>query len=172
MTCTALLLPGHAAAPAGDPRLAPIPFADEGLSITAPSGTVALGTGSPGGTFTGQLGTVTVTAPAGVPSWTASVTLTSSFRVTQGDRTWVLPNDRVSYLSGTGSLTNIVGLNLCAAGQLTTPVNLVESRTAYSCAGLTGLRSTSVGWNPTLTIQTQPTDPAGTYTGTITHSVA
>ena len=172
MGCTALLVSGHAAVPTGDPSLAPIALADRGLAISAPNSPVALGSGSPGSAFRGQLGTVTVTAPAGMSSWTASVTLTSSFRVAQGGKTWVLPNDRVSYLSGTGSLTNIVGLNLCAAGQVATPVSLVDTRMAYSCAGLTGLLTTSVRWNPTLTIQTQPTDPAGTYTGTITHSVA
>ena len=170
VTCAALLASAHAA-PAGDARIAPVDLADSGLSISAPSGPVGLGSGAPGTTFDAPLGDVTVTAAAGVSSWTATVTLASSFRVTQGDQSWVLPDDRVSYRSGAGSLTNIVGLNLCSTGLLDAPATLVQTRTAYSCQGLTGLLSTSVRWNPTLTIKTQPTDPAGTYTGTITHSV-
>lgn len=175
MACAALLTSGLTSAHtalAGDARLASVPLADGGLSISAPSGPVTLGSKSPGSTFSGRLGTVSVTAAAGVSSWSAGVTLSSSFRVTQGDQIWTLPDDRVGYLSGTGSLTNILDLSLCTPGQTTSAVSLVESRTAYSCTGLTGLLETSVSWNPTLTIDTRATDPAGTYTGTITHSVA
>lgn len=171
MACAALLTSAHAA-PVGEARLAPVALADSGLNISAPSGPVGLGSGAPGKTFSAQLGTVTVTAAAGVSAWTASVDLTSSFRVTQGDQSWELPDDRVSYLSGAGTLTNIVDLNLCEAGQLTTAVSLTQPRTAYSCRELVSLLSTTVSWNPTLRIETQGSDPAGTYTGTITHSVA
>ena len=170
MTCAALLTAAHAA-PAGEARLAPVTLADSGLSISAPSGPVGLGSGTPGSTFSAQLGTVTVTAAAGVSSWTATVTLTSSFRVTQGDQSWVLPNDRVSYYSG--PRTSVLGL-LDSCGTLqAAPQTLDQSRPVFRCSKpLVGDVSGSIGWNPTMTIKTEPTDPAGTYTGTITHSVA
>lgn len=171
VACTAVLTSAHVVPARGGPQLAPVPLETPGLSISAPSGPVSLGAGAPGDSLSAQLGTVTVTAASGVSAWTATATLTSSFRVTQGDQTWVLPNDRVGYLSGPGTLTNLLG-SLCTAGQLATPQTLAQTRTAYSCAGITGLFTTTVRWNPTLTIRTQPTDPAGTYSGTVTHSVA
>ena len=63
-------------------------------------------------------------------------------------------------------------LSLCTAGQSAEAVTLVQTRTAFRCSGLLGLTASTVSWRPTLSVQTQPTDPAGTYTGTITHSVA
>lgn len=169
VTCAALLTTGHAA-PSGDVRAAPISLAEGGLSISAPSGPVALGSGAPGSTFSAELGAVTVTAASGVSSWTASVTLTSRFRVTQGDQSWMLPNDRVEYLAG-AALPGGLGVDLCTPGHLT-PQTLAQPRTAFSCAGILSLTSTSLSWSPTLRVRTQPDDPAGTYTGTITHSVA
>lgn len=105
---------------------------------------------------------------SGVSSWTAQVTLTSAFLVSQGDQTWYLPNDRVSYLSG-GPTAGTISLNLCTRGQLGAQT-LVQTRDAFRCQGMLGLTTSSVSWNPTLTIRTEATDPAGTYTDTITHT--
>lgn len=170
MTCAALLTSAHAA-PAGDARLAPVALADSGLSISAPSGPVDLGAGAPGSTFDAQLGEVTVTAAAGVLSWTATVTLSDAFSATQEDQTWDLPKSRVSYLSG--PRTSVLGL-LDSCGTLQSGAQtLDQSRPVFGCSEpLVGDVSGSISWNPTLTIETEATDPTGTYTGTITHSVA
>ena len=44
------------------------------------------------------------------------------------------------------------------------------ARTGFTASAETGL--TSVTWNPTITVTLPSTAPAGTYAGTITHSVA
>lgn len=171
MAGTALLTSAHAAPASAAPQLAPVMLA-EGLSISVPSGPVALGSGAPGSTFSRQLGTVTVTASSSIRSWTASVTLTSSFHVTQGDQSWPLPNDRVRYRSGPATSVLSGLLDLCSSKQLAAET-LVQTRAVFGCSNplILGSVAGSVSWNPTLTIQTEPTDPAGTYTGTITHSV-
>jgi hypothetical protein len=170
LVCTNVLTLGHAAPAAGEAGLAPVSLAEPGLSISAPTN-AALGSGAPGTSFSRRLEAVTVTSGAGVTQWTATVTLTSAFTVTQGDQSWHLPNDRVLYSSGPAT-AGTVSLSLCTAGQTSVAATLVQSRTAFRCSGLLGPSTSSVSWRPTLSVQTQPTDPAGTYTGTITHSVA
>jgi hypothetical protein len=46
------------------------------------------------------------------------------------------------------------------------------SRTAFSSASLLQLGSVSVSWNPTIVVNIPASAVVGTYTGTITHSVA
>lgn len=167
VTLGALATSAHAVAPQGV-AMAPIPSADSGLSISAPSG-AALGAGPAGTDFSAQLGPVTVSAPAGVSQWTATVALTTAFGVTQGDQTWYLPGDRVHYRSGAAT-AGTAALALCTPGQLASQT-LVQTRTAFRCQGLPGLTASSVSWRPTLTVDTGPTDPAGSFAGTITHSV-
>jgi len=48
-------------------------------------------------------------------------------------------------------------------------VNLATSKTAASWSGV---GSNTVTWNPTLTLSLLPSQVAGTYSGTISHSVA
>ena len=171
VTCATLLSPTHAVPARAAPRAEPVRLADSGLSISVPSGPVSLGTGGAGTSFTASLGTVTVTAPVGATTWTASVALTSSFRVQQSGQEWVLPNDRVTYsVTGLSSVLTAL-LGSCS---VTPSQTLVQTREVARCARplVLGGVAGSVSWSPRLTVQTQPTDPAGTYTGTITHSVA
>ena len=148
------------------------PSADA-LSITAP-GSTNLGTVATGGTLSTQLGSVTVSSSAALASgWTATVTLTGQFKVTQGANTATFPASRVQYWSGAATGSTGILAGVCTPGQATSVVaaTLASARTAYSCGAIVAT-SSSLTWNPTLVISTQSSDPAGTYTGTITHSVA
>ncbi len=162
---TAIHLPSAAAAP----RLAPIKLAD-GLSVSAPA-SASLGSGAAGSTLSGQLGTVSVAA-SGTLGWTASVSVSAPFTVTQSGQSATFPATRLRYWSGPATATG-GGLGLsCTPGQLTSVLaqTLAFTRTAFACTlGVIG--SSSASWNPTLVVQSQSGDFAGTYTGTITHSV-
>lgn len=145
----------------------------DALAITVPStsdlGTVASGTT----TRSASLGTVTAT-DTGVlfvllPSFTASV---SSSNLTTGGATSAetIPKANISYWSGpatatTGSQNPVPGQANAAAA-----VSLSAPRTAFSSSGLVLTITTS--WKPTIIITIPAAAVAGTYTGTITHSVA
>jgi hypothetical protein len=71
----------------------------------------------------------------------------------------------VSYAPGAATSTTGAGTFTPGAGGA-----LGTSQTAFTAASETG--ATSVTWNPTITVTLPSTVVAGTYTGTITHSVA
>jgi hypothetical protein len=137
------------------------------LSITTPA-SVNLGTVSPGGTITGQLGSVTV-HNTGFGSWTVTVTATS-FTTGTGTPAETIANSNVSYWPGpataqTGTATTTPGQATAAQAQ-----SLNTSRTAFSQQS--GGATTSVTWNPTLNISIPASAVAGDYTQIVTHSVA
>jgi len=145
----------------------------QALSITAP-GSTNLGSAQAGQTVSKQLGPVTVSSDGGlVLGWTATVTLSGQFTVTQAGRTATFPASRVKYWSGPATASTGIGAGLCLPGQagLVDAVALTASRTAYACGSLIST-SSSLTWNPTLVVTTLGSDPSGTYSGTITHSVA
>ena len=165
--------PVHGAAAATLVALLAVPSPARALSITAP-GSTNLGSVGGGQTLTAQLGSVTVSSNAAVAlGWSATVTLSGQFTVTQGAQSATLPATRVRYWSGSATASSGIGATICLPGQPTsgTSVALTSTRTAYSCGALIST-SSSLTWNPTLVITTQASDPAGTYTGTITHSVS
>jgi hypothetical protein len=141
------------------------------LSVSVPTskdlGSVATGTAS----ISGQLGTVTVTDNRGVllGSWSASV---SSTDFTTGGATSneTIDKGKGAYWSGNATATS--GTATFVPGQLTSgnAQDLSVSRTAFSASAIVGNNSAS--WNPTVTITIPSGAVAGTYTGTITHSVA
>ena len=140
------------------------------LAITVPSSAVLPNT-TPGGTTTAQLGTASVTDNRGMTnaSWTVTVTATT---FTTGGKTpaETIPLTQISYWSGpatasTGSATLTPGQPNAAAA-----VNLTAPRTAFSLAN--GSTINSASWNPTLTVSVPAAAVQGTYTATITHSVA
>jgi hypothetical protein len=141
------------------------------LSISAPA-SKDLGTGSTGaGTLSAQLGAVTVTDTRGalLGTWTASV---SSTDFTTGGATAneTVAKGQVTYWSGTATASS--GTAVFTPGQATSgnAQALSASRTAYSAAAIVG--NNSATWNPTLTVNVPAAAVAGTYSGTITHSVA
>lgn len=88
-----------------------------------------------------------------------------------GKRLRSLPNDRVTYSVGT--LTSLLGalLDSCSY-QASQPLDQTRQAARCSRSLVLGGVGGSVSWNPRVRVQTQSTDPAGTYSGTITHSVA
>jgi hypothetical protein len=141
------------------------------LSISAPASS-GLGTGSTGGgTLFAQLGTVTVTDTRGalLGAWTGSV---SSTDFTTGGATAneTVAKGQVTYWSGTATASS--GTAVFAPGQAiaANAQDLSVSRTAFSATVIVGNNSAS--WNPTVTVNVPAAAVAGTYSGTITHSVA
>jgi hypothetical protein len=152
---------GSATAAVADATNATFAITGTGLGITVPASTVALASVSTGAaTASGQLGAVTVADNRGalVNSWTATVT-TSAFvtGTSTPNETVTVPN--IAYDSG--AFTAHSGQGTFVAGTLTTP----PSYTA-------GAGNSSTTWNPTLTFTLLSSQVAGTYTGTITQSVA
>ena len=141
------------------------------LSISAPSsaslGSVATGTA----TTSAQLGAVSVTDARGalLGAWTGSV---SSTDFTTGGATSdeTIAKANVDYWSGAATATT--GVGTFTPGQATALVKqtLGSSRTAFSAAAVIG--NNTATWNPTAIVNVPAASVAGTYSGTITHSVA
>ncbi len=135
------------------------------LSISAPPGTVALGAPQVASissrTFTGPLGTVTVTDErGGATTWVASVISTAFTPVPANT---AVPALNVSY--GPGAIT------LSASVTTVTPVTTDLTGVSPVVNGTsTGLSTAS--WNPTISIVAPANSAPGVYSGTITHSVA
>ena len=141
------------------------------LAITVPASTVALATGTVNtgaASASGQLGAVTVADSRGalLNSWTTTVSST----------TFVLPGasptadetvavNQIAYSSGAATASSGLGVFVPS-----TLANGALPGTAGSHTALAGNSSTT--WNPTLTFTLLSSQVAGTYTGTITHSVA
>jgi hypothetical protein len=142
------------------------------LDIDAPAA-ADLGDGAPGGTITGQLGTVTVTDSRGAAdaSWEASVTATV-FQTGGGTPAETVTPEEISYWSGPATATT--GNGTFTPGQLTAgdaePLSSVTPLVAFTHTGGTGGNTAS--WNPTLVVNVPLDSIAGVYTGTVTHSVA
>ncbi|MEU8272278.1 hypothetical protein AB0B89_34645 [Sphaerisporangium sp. NPDC049002] len=137
-----------------------------GLTITAP-GAVNIGSVASGGaTISGQIGPVTVTDLRATlnGSWTATVTGTD---FTTGGATGpeTIPVINVSYSPGPATATTGTGTFTPGAGGI---INVLEI--AFTGTALTG--NNSATWNPTLTVTIPAAAVGGTYTGTVTHSVA
>ncbi|MCG5472238.1 hypothetical protein LADH09A_006276 [Micromonospora sp. LAH09] len=142
------------------------------LDIDAPA-SADLGDGAPGGTITGQLGTVTVTDSRGAAdaSWVASVTA-SVFQTGGGTPPETVLPEEIDYWSG--PLTASTGNGTFTPGQPTAgdaaPLSSGTPLTAFTHSGGTGGNTAS--WNPTLVVNVPLDSIAGVYTGTVTHSVA
>ena len=139
------------------------------LAITVPASTVALNTGTVNtgaASASAQLGSVTVADTRGalVNSWTATVSSTAFTTGTATTNETVAVN-QIAYSSG--AFTAHSGLGVFVPGLL---VNGTLPGTAGSYTGAAGNSSTA--WNPTLTFTLLSSQVAGTYTGTVTHSVA
>jgi hypothetical protein len=140
------------------------------LAISVPA-SASLGSGIPGTTMTGSLGTVTVTDLRGalVGSWTASVTSTD---FTTGTATAAETVDKANVSYASGAATSSSGTGVMLPGQLTTLLaqSLSVSRTAFSATATVG--NTAAVWIPTVSVAVPAGAVAGTYSGTLTHSIA
>jgi hypothetical protein len=170
-TAAALVVPTAAqAAPSGDTTVTFILSAGA-LSITTPA-TAALGSAAVGAaTITAQLGAVTVTDARGLllGAWTTAVTATS-FTTGAATTPETLPNSAVAYWSGLATATTGLGVGIPGQIAAVNAQTLSTSRTAFSKTA--GVGNNSSAWNPTLIVTVPAEAVAGTYTGTVTHSVA
>jgi hypothetical protein len=133
------------------------------LSISAPTGSVSLGSqvasNSPS-TISGSLGVVTVTDQRGGPTtWTASV-ISTAFTPPAGPAD---PASNVSYGAGTVTASTAVVPVVVAASNLTGVSSVVTGTS-------TGISSAS--WNPVISVFVPANFAPGVYSATITHSVA
>jgi hypothetical protein len=137
------------------------------LAITVPASTVALATGTVNtgaATAAGLLGPVTVADGRGllVNSWTTTVSSTTFVTGTSTTNETVAVAN-IAYASGAS--TAHTGLGLFVPTLVPTALGADASYT-----GAAGNSSTT--WDPTLTFTLLSSQVAGTYTGTVTHSVA
>jgi len=114
-----------------------------------------------------QLGDITVTDNRGslLTSWTATVSSTD-FKIGAGGTHLEIAKANVSYASGAATASTGLGVDVPTL----VPVTLDTSRTAFSHTGVVGTQSST--WNPTVSVTVPADATAGTYSGTITHSVA
>ncbi len=137
-----------------------------GLSISQPN-TAALSSAVTGASsLQGTLGDLTVTDRRGLNlgTYTASVVGTA-FTTGTGTANETIAASNVSYaaplsIGGDGTAVRAPGV----------PGAIDTTRTAMTATGTVG-NNTSV-WNPTITVSLPASAVAGTYTGTVTHSVA
>jgi hypothetical protein len=144
-----------------------------GLTISVP-GTASLGSVATGSSqVSGSLGSVTVSTgvSVGTGSWVATV-VSTAFTTGGGTTYERVAASSVRYSAGAVTATSGVAAGLCTPGQALGPESLDTTRTAMSCGGISLLSATSVTWRPTLTITLPASAVAGTYSGTVTHSVA
>lgn len=143
-------------------------------SITVPTsknfGSVPTGTS----TFSAQLGTVTASA-SGIlglaPSFTATVSATV-FKTGGGGPSESVPRASILYWSGPATAFSgaLVGGFTPGQPHAALAQDLSVARVAFSGSALAGTISAS--WNPTIVINLPASAVAGSYSGTITHSVA
>jgi hypothetical protein len=133
-----------------------------GLSISAPTGSVSLGSqvaATSSSTISGPLGVVTVSDQrGGVTTWTASV-ISTAFTPPSGPAD---PASNVSYAAGTITASGVVP-TAAPAPDLTGVSPVVTGASS-------GISTAS--WNPTITVIVPANYAPGVYSATITHSVA
>jgi hypothetical protein len=151
------------ALPAGATTPATFNLTAGGLSISAPTSSVSLGTqtvSNTSSTISGSLGVVTVSDQRGGPTtWVASV-ISTAFTPPSGPAD---PASNVSYAAGTITASALVVPIAVAAGDLTGVTTVVTGTS-------TGISSAS--WNPTISIFVPANFAPGQYSATITSSVA
>ena len=140
------------------------------VAITVPS-SANLGSAGGGSTISAKLGTVTVTGSGLVaPSFVATVS-TTVFKTGGGTANETIGKASIRYWSGPATaVSGLLGGGTPGQPTASDSVDLTVARTAFSGTG--SLLSISVSWNPTLVINLPQSAVVGTYTGTITHSVA
>ncbi|MGW7466093.1 hypothetical protein ACWGJT_15660 [Streptomyces xantholiticus] len=140
------------------------------LSITVPAA-VNLGTAFPGSSISRQLGQVQVSDRRGRQNavWTATVSA-SDFTTPGGGAARQISRSQVSYWSGQATTTMGTGTRVPGQATSAQAQSLSVPRTAF--AKTSGNGNNTTAWQPTLIFAVPATAVGGTYTGTVTHSVA
>jgi uncharacterized repeat protein (TIGR01451 family) len=135
------------------------------LSITAPA-SATLGSAAPGGTSSASVGIVQVTDErAGVDGWTATTSATD-LTTGGGTRAETIPVGDVQYLiSGFTSTTGSATLTRTHVTDLAGTAQAVVTATNVN-------GDNSAAWNPVIQVSVPRGAVGGTYSATITHSVA
>jgi hypothetical protein len=139
-----------------------------GLGVSVPASAILSSSTNIGiTTLSSQLGDVTVADNRGsiAASWTATVSSTD-FKIGAGGAHKEIAKDNVSYASGAPTASSGLGVDVPTI----VPVALDSSKQAFAHTGVIGTQSTT--WNPTVSVTVPADASAGTYSGTITHSVA
>jgi len=140
------------------------------LTVSDPADKALGSVGTGTSTLTSQLGAVSVSDGRGAfnGTWTASVASTD-FTTGGGSAEETIGKAQVNYWSG--AATSTTGTAVFLPGQALAPAAqaLSASRTAYSASAVIGNNTAS--WNPTVVVNIPAQAVAGTYSGTITHSV-
>ena len=149
----------------GDPDTA-VTFAvtSGALTMTAPA-TANLGSGAPGTTITGEIGTTTVTDDRALLSaaWTADASATD-FTTGGGTPAETIPATDATYSPGTITTTGTI---------TATPHEVtLDGEAQHVVTGTAGVGNNTASWNPTLAVAVPAQAVNGTYTGTLTQSVS
>ncbi|MFI1095929.1 hypothetical protein [Streptomyces sp. NPDC020917] len=120
-----------------------------------------LGSGAPGTAISGAIGPVTVTDDRALASASWSVTAAET-DFTNGAST--IPATSAGYDPGTITTTGTITAT-------TTSVTLSSSAQVV-VTGSDGVAANTATWNPTVTVHVPASAVGGTYTGTLTQSVA
>ena len=143
------------------------------LTISAPASSNLGSWANNAANASAQLGAVAVSDLRGalLGTWTATAAATDFATGTATPDETIL-NEEVDYWSGTattatGTAVRVPGqASAAVAAPLADPTNV----TAFTATGTVGNNTTE--WNPTLVINLDGSQVAGTYSGTVTHSVA
>jgi len=167
LTTTAASAAPHARAAPG-PGDTTVTFSvTSGLLTMAVPGSAALGTGLPGTTISGKLGQVTVTDDRALlhAAWTASASSTDFTTPVTGTVLSTIPVADGGYdpgeVSTTGTITPIISV---LADLSALPQTVV--------AGTAGTGNNTATWNPVISVDIPPDAVGGSYTSTLTQSVA
>jgi hypothetical protein len=137
--------------------------ASGGLSLSAPTTTVVLSTGSgaPGTVISGALGDVVVTDDRALAaaSWTAYASATDW---TSGAQT--IPVGDTTYTPGSITTTGII--------TATGTAGLLTAAQAEVVLGTAGVGNNTATWNPIISVAIPASAVGGLYTTTLTESVA
>lgn len=147
--------------------------APDGLTITVPDGPVNIGSGVPGGQISGHLGPVTVSdqRAALTATWVATVAAApAGFTTGGGSAAETVPDSAVLYWSGPATATTGTGTFVPGQANAAAAQSLDVTRTAFSKTSGSGVNSAT--WDPTIVVNVPAQAVAGTYTGTVNHSVA
>jgi hypothetical protein len=136
------------------------------LDITVPASANLGSTAVGSATLSGSLGAVSVTDNRGLlaANWTTTVTSTA-FTTGTATANETVANTSIAYSSGVATAST-------GSGTFTPGVVAAIGATGGTAGVWAGVGVNSATWNPTVTFTLSPSQVAGTYTGTITHSVA
>ncbi|MFF5527501.1 hypothetical protein ACFY8K_20840 [Streptomyces misionensis] len=156
----ALVQPGLAAA-ADDPSTTITYTVTSGaLTLSVPA-SANLGSGAPGTQISAPIGPVTVTDDRALisASWTVTAAETD---FTNGSAT--IPATDATYAAGSVTTTGTITV---------TPTNVTLSNSPQVVVtGSDGVGDNTASWDPTIAVNVPPSAVGGTYTGTLTQSVA